>query len=361
MTDDSRQILKKLKIDPRESETKLTETLNTLLVFLAPSEVNASDDSVDQQLYAATAVQTITTILNERGQSNTQILAHLKTLSNDEVLISDFDEILDDPIKWTAVNILAACNGEQHIGQIISINKTITDDKSWINQTLDQLMIAVGKNATFASIAGSNSEFQLNITACNLLMKLHSLPLSQRGCAILRAIQLRSSDLSLPCLLNIFIIKPNQFGYTMSCQMYTAFVAAMKERSLSVDPFLRRFWMQMQRHICNGNNENVVLFYRCCRLRAFYDSLCQQIIDFLTQLRRVDMPDNDYDYVGQDGGVFGFGFETAVSFRTISMTMCLLVSSASPVKHKFEKLIDSHGLCNILVADLFKCLIYDCN
>lgn len=360
MTDDSREILKKLKIDPKESETKLTETLYKLLLFVAPKNVvatNDDDDGVNQQLYAATAVQTITTIMNERGQSNANILADLRRLSTDEVFLNDFDDILYDPIKWTTVNILASNDGEKHIEQISALHKTLTDDKSWINQTLDQLMIAIGKNAIFASIAEHNSEFQININAFNLLMKLHSLPLSHRGCAILRSTELRSSDISLPCLLNIFIITPNQFGYTMSCRIFTAFVATMKERLMSDDPsFLRRFWIQMQRHICNGNNENVVLFHRCCRLRAFYDSLCQQIIDFLTQLRRVDLPDNDYDYVGQEGGVF-----EAVSFRTISMTMCLLVSSASPVKHKFEKLIESHGLCDVLLADLFKCSIYDYN
>lgn len=358
MTDDSRLILKKLKIDPKESETKLTETLNTLLVFLARKDVTTinADDSVNQQLYAAIAGQTITTILNERGHSNINILADLRTLSTDAVLINDFEDILDDPIKWTSVNILAACDGEEHIDQISALHKTLSDDTSGIIRTLDRLMIAIGKNATFVSIAENISDFRLNINASNLLLKLHNIPLSQRGCAILRAIQLHSSDISLPCLLNIFLIKPDQFGYTMSCHLYAAFVATMKERPMSGDPFLCRFWIQMQRYICNGNNENVILFHRCCRLRAFYDSLCQQIIDFITQLRRVDLPDNDYDYVGQDGGVF-----EAVSFRTISMTLCLLVSSASPVKQKFEKFIESHGLCDILLADLFKCLIYDCN
>lgn len=357
MTDDSRKSLKNLQINPKESSTKLTETLYTLLVFLAPKDIAAvnDNDSVDQQLYAATAVQTIVIILKERGQSITEILEDLRTLLTDEVLINDFEDILDDPIKSTSVNILAASDGEQHIAQINAIYKTVTDDKSWINQTIDQLMIALGKNATFTSIAENNPEFQLNINTYNLLMKLHSLPLSQRGCALLRATQLRSSELSLPFLLNIFLIKPNQFGYTTSCHMYTAFVATLKERQQSGDPFLYRFWIQMQRHVCNGTNENVILFYRCCRLRAFYDSLCQQIIDFLKQLRCVDLPDNDYDYVGQDGGVF-----EAVSFRTISMTMCLMVSSASPVKQKFEIFIETHGLSDILLTDLFKCLVYDC-
>lgn len=350
MEADAANYLRKLVIEPNTSDEILLSTLSTLLSFIQePPPRNDPLESTNQRVYAAAVIQTCISILLQRNQNVDTIFEQIQLNTIEQHRVTR--QILDDPIKWTILNGVDLSSAKS----IVCANelyKSLCDESSTTFSY--HLMRKIAKTKCIQMMSMAEPELQYSTEAHVLLARLHSLAAEpkhkeQFASVIENVVTFRSSVLNFRHIMEIFLIEQPQWCRPIAAHIYGGFIVRMLRRDDA--EFLTNVWRHMIDRL--DVEAEVVMFYRCCRLTGFYDCLIAQITAYLTQLRCVEWPMGELDYVCNDA-VF-----KSVPFRSVARVTTCLMADESPVRKKFGQHIESLALSDDLKENLFRFLIYE--